>query len=36
MQVLTLLFVAGVLASGQIFRFRMAMIGLLAVLASLW
>lgn len=35
-QVLTLLFVAGVLASGQIFRFRMAMIGLLAVLASLW
>ncbi|KAK9864086.1 hypothetical protein WJX84_000310 [Apatococcus fuscideae] len=36
LQVLTLLFVAGVLASGQIFRFRMAMIGLLAVLASLW
>lgn len=35
-QVLTLLFVGGVLATGQIFRFRMAMIGLLAALAVLW
>ncbi|KAK9868039.1 hypothetical protein WJX84_009244 [Apatococcus fuscideae] len=35
-QILTLLFCAAVLASGQVYRFRMAMIGLLAVLASLW
>lgn len=35
-QIVTLLFIAAVLATGTVYRFRMAMIGLLAVLAVLW